>query len=400
MNLAARTITLDPIGDAGGSGPSDAVRWLPPTGSRLGSGRVVSGPALEVTKAIADARHQRPDGAPPLAAFGSIPFRGDALLSVPAIQIVTQHGQSWATLAVPHGKPPGAHDVEAAVADLLATTPATRSPGHYDVRASQPADAWCATVGTARERVRAGDAVKVVLGREIVVSTDRPLDPSVLAMRLHTAFPSCTAFHVDGLVGASPELLVSRSGRRVRSHPLAGTAPRSGDPSADARLAASLLASAKERIEHQITIARVHETLLPHCSYLDAEAEPSVVAVANVQHLGTMVEGHLSDPAPSSFELAVMLHPTPAVGGEPRDAALALIDELEPGDRGRYAGAVGWVDAAGDGEWMVAIRCAELVGAVAHVWAGVGIVEDSDPTAELAETRAKLRAVLGAIIEP
>jgi isochorismate synthase EntC len=144
----------------------------------------------------------------------------------------------------------------------------------------------------------------------------------------------------------------------------------------------------------------VHETLLPFCSYLDSEAQPSVVAVANVQHLGTMVEGRLSDPPPSVLELALLLHPTPAVAGEPRAAALALIDELEVGDRGLWAGAVGWVDAAGDGSWMVAIRSAQLSGREARLWAGNGIVVDSDPATELEETRAKLDAVLPLLVRP
>ena len=152
----------------------------------------------------------------------------------------------------------------------------------------------------------------------------------------------------------------------VRSHPLAGTAPRGGDPAADARLAAGLLASAKDRAEHQVTIDFVHQTLLPWCSFLDEEAEPSVVGVANVQHLGTMVEGQLSDPAPSVLELVEALHPTPAVGGDPRDAAVALIARLETGDRGRYAGPVGWVDGAGNGSWAVGIRSAELTGTDGH----------------------------------
>ena len=200
------------------------------------------------------------------------------------------------------------------------------------------------------------------------------------------------------MLGASPELLVSRRDDVVRSHPLAGTAPRGGDPTTDARLAARLLASTKNREEHQITIDEVHETLLPWCSYLDSEAEPSIVPVANVQHLGTLVEGRLSDPAPSVLELVRALHPTPAVCGRPRDPALALIDEIEELDRGTYAGPVGWVDRQGNGEWAVGIRSAAIDGPVARLRAGNGIVADSDPQAELAETQAKLQALLGVLI--
>ena len=162
------------------------------------------------------------------------------------------------------------------------------------------------------------------------------------------------------------------------------------------------MASAKNQIEHRIVIDVVHDALLPYCSYLDWEPEPSIVSVANVQHLGTLIEGRLSDPAPNVLELARMLSPTPALGGHPRDKALALIDELEGMDRGRYGGAVGWVDSAGNGTWAVAIRCAELSGdrRSARLFAGGGIVAESEPLTELAETQAKFQAMLSAIIRP
>src|SRR3954451_18301853 len=207
-------------------------------------------------------------------------------------------------------------------------------------------------------------------------------------------------FGVEGFIGASPELLVARTGDLVRSHPMAGTAPRSADPSTDARLAANLLASAKDQVEHRYTIDMVHDTLLPWCSYLDEEAEPSIVAMANVQHLATLVEGRLSSPPASIIELMTALHPTPAVGGSPRAIALDLIDRHEHMDRGRYAGPVGWVDAEGNGAWAVGIRSAELDGSTARLFAGVGVLPGSDVPAELAETRAKLQALLGAIVRP
>jgi isochorismate synthase len=213
-------------------------------------------------------------------------------------------------------------------------------------------------------------------------------------------YPGCHLVSVGGLVGASPELLVARAGDMVRSHPMAGTAPRGGDPTTDQRLAASLLASTKDREEHQITIDMVHDTLLDWCSYLDYESEPSVVAVANVQHLATLVEGRLSRPAPSVLELVAALHPTPAVAGWPRAEAIRWIVEHEGFERGRYAGTVGWTDGQGNGTWAVAVRCAEIDGTSARVFAGNGIVADSDPEAELAETRAKLQALLSAIVRP
>ena len=281
---------------------------------------------------------------------------------------------------------------------LLDVDPTPDLPAEVSVRTTQSTEEWCESVVAGRDAIRAGDLRKVVLARELVVETDRPIDRAAVLRRLAAGFPGCMLAAVDGFVCASPETLVARHGDVVRSHPLAGTAPRGGDPSADARLAAGLLASAKDRAEHRVTIDFVHDILLPWCSFLDEEAEPSVVGVANVQHLGTMVEGRLSDPAPSVLELVDALHPTPAVAGDPRDAALALIAKLEPGDRGRYAGPVGWVDAAGNGRWAVGIRSAEVSGTEARVWAGVGIVADSDPQAELEETRAKAQAMLGALV--
>jgi len=238
---------------------------------------------------------------------------------------------------------------------------------------------------------------KVVLAREVLVDADVPFDRSLILSRLRTAYPGCFLFHVEGFLGASPELLVGRSGDVVRAQPMAGTAPRGGDPATDARLGANLVASATYRQEHQITIDMVHDTLLPWCSYLDYEAEPSIVGVANVQHLATLVEGRLSQPAPSVLELVAALHPTPAVNGLPRDLARAWIDEHEGFGRGHYGGTVGWVDAHGNGIWAVSIRCAEVHGTKARLYAGNGIVADSHPDTELAETQLKLQAVLSAL---
>jgi menaquinone-specific isochorismate synthase len=188
----------------------------------------------------------------------------------------------------------------------------------------------------------------------------------------------------------------------VRSHPLAGTAPRTGDVERDAAIAEELVASTKNQVEHRVVIDVVHDTLLPWCSYLDWEADPSIVTVANVQHLGTRIEGRLSSPRPNVLDLVRALSPTPAVGGHPRDEALALIAAVEGVERDRYGGAVGWVDAAGNGTWAVAIRCAQLSAdrCRARLHAGGGIVADSDPLAELAETQAKFQAMLSALIRP
>jgi menaquinone-specific isochorismate synthase len=255
-------------------------------------------------------------------------------------------------------------------------------------------------VAAARDAVRRGDITKAVIARDVFVRCDRPLDVHATLLRLRASFGSSYRYSIDGFIGASPELLVSRHGDVVRSHPLAGTAPRVGDPATDARLAAELLASTKNQIEHRIVIEEVHETLLPWCSYLDWEPEPSIVQVANVQHLGTLVEGRLSHPAPGVLEMVEALCPTPALGGHPRGAALDLIESVEGFQRGRYGGAVGWVDADGNGTWAVAIRCAELSAdrREARLFAGGGIVADSEPLAELAETQAKFQAMLSAIV--
>lgn len=273
-------------------------------------------------------------------------------------------------------------------------------PASFVVGPTRSADDWCRDVADARDELRRGAARKVVLARDVRIECDRPVARLPVLTRLARSYPTCFLFSMPTLVGASPELLVSRRGDVVRSQPMAGTARRSPDPAADARLAAGLLGSEKDRIEHQITIDMVHDTLLPWCSYLDAETEPQVVSVANVHHLATAVEGRLSRPLPSVLDLVHALHPTPAVCGDPRDEAAALIAKYERMDRGSYAAPVGWVDRDGNGEWAVGVRSAEIIGASARLFAGVGVVAESDPDAELDETRVKLEPMLGAIVRP
>jgi isochorismate synthase len=348
-------------------------------------------------------------GAVALGAFPFVPDRPGELV-VPRIVFGRDgDGRAWVTTVTDDGS-----TCEDEITNLLEREAAIRTgfardaglhassdaPSTFEVRPMRPPEQWCNAVAEATARLLRGEAHKVVLARGVEIMTDRPLRASAVLSQLRRSFPASHLFSIDGLVGASPELLVQREGDAVRANPMAGTAPRSGDTDTDARLAAALLASTNTRNEHRHTIDMVHDTLLPWCSYLDEEAEPSVVAMANVQHLSTRLEGRLSAPAASVLELVGALHPTPAVGGTPRSIALAMIDELEDLDRGRYAGPVGWVDAEGNGTWAVGIRSAQLDGTTTRVFAGVGVVAESDPETELAETRAKFQAMLGAIVRP
>ncbi len=260
-----------------------------------------------------------------------------------------------------------------------------------------PPSAYEAAVATATERIAAGQLEKVVLAREVAVEAHAAHDPAALFGALRESFPSCYSFCVGSpegaFLGASPELLVRRRGASVATVALAGSARRSADPAVDDHLGEQLLQSEKNRGEHEIVARRIARKLSPRSVWVEADSEPLLVKVANIQHLGTPVHAQLADPL-SAVELAALLHPTPAVGGEPAEVAEALIAELEDIDRGWYAGPVGWMDATEDGEFCVALRSALLRDRVAHLFAGAGIVADSEPAAELAETELKLQALL------
>jgi menaquinone-specific isochorismate synthase len=263
-------------------------------------------------------------------------------------------------------------------------------------------DRYLAAVATARDAVRDGLLQKAVIARPIRVSSDAPIDVHAVLQRLKATFGSSHRFSIDGFIGASPELLVAVDGGVVSAFPLAGTTRTTGDDALDAKLAAELHASPKNRIEHAAAIEMVRDTLLPFCSYLDWAPEPEIVKVANVQHLGSRAEGMLSKPQATVIELVRALQPTPAVGGYPREVAIELIERVEGFERGVYGGTVGWCDGGGDGRWAVALRCAELSAdrRSARLVAGGGIVADSDPLSELAETQAKFQAMLSALIRP
>ncbi|HEY5398852.1 MAG TPA: isochorismate synthase [Trebonia sp.] len=238
---------------------------------------------------------------------------------------------------------------------------------------------------------------KVVLARDLYATANRAIDARALIDRLSSRYPGCYTFACDGLVGATPELLISRDGWRVSSLVLAGTTPRGATPAEDSDLATALMGSAKENEEHQYAAASLENALAPLCQAMYVAPQPALIRLPNLQHLGTRVRGTLRSADRSALGLAAAVHPTAAVGGTPTDAAVELIRELESMDRERYAGPVGWVDADGNGEWGIALRCAQLDGTRARLVAGCGIVAGSDPAAELAETITKFRPMRTAL---
>lgn len=404
MRLVARTAARPDAPPALAAAGADGHLFTAPGGIALaGRGEAArvapdGAPALLAAAQVDDAL-DRPGTGP--VALGALPFHpgAPAELVVPALVVGHDAGGAWVTTVGTDEAPPP--DPAAVPVEAL-TAPATTGPGpgSFHVESARPPAEWCDAVAAATARIADGDLDKVVLAREVRVRADAPFDVAAVLRRLSLGFPGCFLWSLDGFLGASPELLVGREGAEVRSQPMAGTAPRRGDPDADADAVARLRASPTYRHEHQVTIDAVYDGLLPFCSFLDFEAEPSVVALPNVTHLATTVSGRLSSPPADVVDLVAALHPTPAVCGRPREAALAAIAELEGFDRGPYAGAVGWTDRAGNGTWAVAIRSAVVRGAEARVFGGNGIVADSDPATELIETRAKLQAMLSVLVRP
>ena len=256
--------------------------------------------------------------------------------------------------------------------------------------------AWLESVALAVKEIAAGEIEKVVLARDVKVWSKEQLDLSVLLARLARSFPDCYTFACGGFVGATPELLISRFGSEIRSLVLAGTAPRSEDAAADDRMGDDLSNSQKDMSEHTPAVASVLERLAPLTKSISASEDPFLLKLRNLQHLATEVQGTLQD-AVHVLDLVAALHPTAAVCGTPMEAAFEAIRRLEGMERSRYAGPVGWTNAAGEGEWAIALRCAEFSGGRGRLFAGGGIVRDSEPEAELEETRVKLRAVQAAL---
>nr|WP_243658703.1 isochorismate synthase [Tamaricihabitans halophyticus] len=266
---------------------------------------------------------------------------------------------------------------------------------------------YAASVATAVRQLRAGELRKVVLARMLELAFPDSVPVAAILANLvrdnahgytfAAELPPADRAGQRTLLGSSPELLVSRTGRSVISHPLAGSAPRSADPVTDNANARYLVDSAKEQLEHELVVEAVADTLAPYCRNLVVPPRPSLTATSAVWHLGTKITGELRDPELSVLTLAAELHPTPAIGGTPREQAREAIDRLEPFDRDYYAGLVGWVDANGDGQWAIAIRCADIAERAMRLFAGAGIVADSQPERELAETTAKFQTLLRAM---
>lgn len=243
---------------------------------------------------------------------------------------------------------------------------------------------------------------KVVLARALDLEFALPVDTALLLRNLISDNPDCHTFAVEApasatLLGATPELLVSRRGNQVISHPQAGSAPRSSDPTVDAQHARELAGSTKDHAEHDVLTESVIETLRPFCRTLRVPSGPSVVGTSTMWHLGTRITGELIEEDITALRLASALHPTPAICGTPTESARELVTELEPFDREYYAGTAGWVDAAGDGDWAVSVRCAQVTDRALRLYAGGGIMPASRPEAELAETSAKFRTLLRAM---
>jgi salicylate biosynthesis isochorismate synthase len=330
----------------------------------------------------------RPDRDPggPWSGFPAVLFR------VPALAVTRVRGRTFATAAT------------AGAEELLELAPTgVRAPAarRLEITSVRNQVAWTAAVESAAKRLRAGDAAKVVLAREVIARGDGVVSAGMVARSLRAAYPSCFTYLVTGadgtaFAGASPELLVRRSGGRAFSQPMAGSVARGANEADDDRLARELVESAKDNAEHRIASEFVVEALRKFSRTVEAR-EPEVVRFTNIQHLATTITAELAKPAVEALDLAAALHPTPAVGGWPRPAAEALIDELEGLERGWYAGAVGWTDGQGDGEFAVALRCGLLWEDGARLYAGVGVMPDSDPARELEETELKFKALLMAL---
>jgi salicylate biosynthesis isochorismate synthase/menaquinone-specific isochorismate synthase len=390
-----------------------SVRTLQADGSDRFA-RVAAGWRALIHHAVAD-----DPGGPPgsgLVALGGFAFAHEgggspawegyapASLVVPEVSFARKGGDTTLTVNVdvaPDDTVDGLTGrVQQRLDDLRAVPLALLDPaptGAYRVVSPMPPSHFEDAVARAVQRIRAGELEKIVLAREVQVHAPVDHEPGAVLGLLREAFPSCYVFAVGRgdatFIAASPELLIRREGQRASTVALAGSTRRSADPAVDSHLGEQLLRSAKDIEENAIVARRIARALRPHSVWVTAAPEPSLVRVANIQHLAMPIRAQLASSL-GAVELAGLMHPTPAVGGEPGDRAEKLIPALEGLDRGWYSGPVGWTDATGDGEFCVALRCALLRGRLAHCYSGCGIVRDSDPAAELAESEVKLAAML------
>jgi menaquinone-specific isochorismate synthase len=408
--LFVRTVAVpDPVDLLAGLPQPDVVAWVQHGAGLAGWGEAVrvSLPAGEDRftagekwlRSVFDAAdvddRVRVRGSGPVA-FGSFTFDAssdESVLIVPrAVLGRDGRGLAWLTTVSESGEP----------AISLPSSPGLLPPAGVRWReGSLPGPRWEQAVAEAVAAIRAGSLRKVVLARDLFATAAEPIDARVLLRRLAARYPDCFTFACDGMVGATPELLVRRAGRQVSALVLGGTAPRGGDPAQDEALGSELLASAKNNEEHAYAVASIRDALGPLCDVLDVEARPGLLKFPNLQHLGTQVRGTLAGGGTpkSALALAAAVHPPAAVCGTPAGAALELLRELEHMDRERYAGPVGWVDADGNGEWGIALRCAQLSGRTARLFAGCGIVAGSEPAAELAETLVKFQPMRDALAD-
>ena len=327
-----------------------------------------------------------------LITFGSFTFSDEAdgsVLVVPEVVIGRRDGVAWITV------------IGLGITSTPELTPRPASPpADGTTFADGPVDSvhWQGLVAQAVSRIEAGELDKVVLARDLVATLTEPLDVRAPLSKLSGDYPSCWTFHVDGFFGSTPEMLVRLERGLITSRVLAGTIRRTGDDGRDLALAASLARSSKDLEEHEYAVRSVAEALAPHCQSMNVPEAPFVLHLPNVMHLATDVTGVIKDEA-SALTLAASLHPSAAVGGTPTPSAVALIAEIEQLDRGRYAGPVGWIGASGDGEWGIGLRSAqvEAQGSQVRLFAGCGIVADSVPADELAESNAKLIPVRDAL---
>jgi len=413
-----RTVPIPDPGDLAGLLPdSTPLAWL-----RRGEGIVGWGEAARITLPAGHDRFTAAEkwlrdffesadtedqvdapGSGPVA-FASITFdpaSDGSVLVVPRVVAGRRGGAAWLT-TIGEGGPADPVGTAGAAGAAGQERQPLRPPSEvrwHDGGLSAPG--WEQAVAAAVSRIRAGGLAKVVLARDLCAHATDPIDVRVLLHRLTARYPDCYTFACAGLVGATPELLIRRQGTEISSLVLAGTAPRGRDEAEDARLGTALLASGKDTEEHSYAVAGVRASLAPLCDPLLVDGRPSLLRLANVQHLATNVAGRLAGgldgPDPSVLALAAALHPTGAVCGTPAETAAEVIRELEGMDRGRYSGPVGWMDARGNGEMAIALRCAEVDGSRARLFAGCGIVAGSDPAAELAEAQAKFRPMRFAI---